>query len=210
VIKEYTPDENSILKSRESLAQTPSVADLTGNEFEKGKKNLFEQVSDYFDSIGNNIYNDELGDISLNRRSARDDIAHGVGRLKAVTFAAVPDVLKSGEVISFTKNHKGRGYDTAIIAAPVNIKGERHYVAAVVNRSSVKSGQIDTQRFYLHEVYSDKKASELFKTVWRFLQNVGHGSSEAINNNIGYFSESVNSKDKKNKQTSNSDASKGE
>jgi hypothetical protein len=43
----------------------------------------------------------------------------------------------------------------------------------------------------------NKKAPKLFKTVGRFLQNVGHGSSEAINNNIGDFSENVNSKIKK-------------
>jgi hypothetical protein len=82
-IKEYTPSEDVMVKNREELPNAKSVAELTGTEFEKSEQNLFEQVSDFFDSIGNNIYNEFLGDIRLSRSGARDDIAHGVGRLKA-------------------------------------------------------------------------------------------------------------------------------
>jgi len=193
IIREFTPNEEAMAKNRENLAQANSVAELTGNEFGKSETGLFDQVSNYFDSVGNSVYNEELGDIGLSRRGVRDDIAHGVGRLKAITFAAVPDVLKNGTIISYTENHKGRGYDTAIIAAPVNIGDSRHYVAAVVIRSYVESDNVDSQRFYLHEVHSDKKTSELFKTVWHLLRDVGYGSSNASTYNIGDSQKNVNS-----------------
>jgi len=57
MIKEYIPNEEAIAKSRENLAQAKPVAELTGNEFGKGETNLFNQVSDYFDNMGNSVYN---------------------------------------------------------------------------------------------------------------------------------------------------------
>jgi len=185
MIRRYTPNEEVMAKGRKNLVWAKSVAELTGNEFAKGETSLFDQVSDYFGSVGNSVYNEELGDVGLSRNGIRDDIAHGVGRLKAITFAAVPNVLEHGTIISYTENHKGRGYDTAIIAAPVNIGGNRHYVAAVVNRNRGKSGETSTQQFYLHEVYSNKKTSELFKTVAHLLQGAERSSSDASNNKIG-------------------------
>jgi hypothetical protein len=164
-IKEYAPSEDTMVKNREELPNAAPVAELMGTEFEKSEQNLFEQVSDFFDNIGNNIYNEHLGDIRLSRSGARDDIAHGVGRLKAATFKAVPDVLEKGAIINYAENHKGHKYDTAIIAAPVNVNGKRHYVAAVVRRDKNLSQRNASQRFYLHEVYTNKKTSELFKSV---------------------------------------------
>jgi len=187
IIREYAPNEETIAKSRENLTRAKPVAELTGNEFEKGETDLYTQVSDYFDSTSNSVHNEELGDINLTRSGARDDIAHGVGRLKAITFAAVPDVLKNGVIIHYSENHKERGYDSAVFAAPVNIGGNRYYVAAVVNRSHIKPDKIDSQRFYLHEVYSNKKTSELFKSVEHLLQDEEHSSSDVSNNKISLF-----------------------
>jgi len=159
---------------------------------------LFDQVSDYFGSVGNSVHNEKLGDIGLSRNGIRDDIAHGVGRLKAIAFAAVPNVLERGTIISYTENHKDRGYDTAIIAAPISIGDNRHYVATVVNRKRSKSEVTSSQQFYLHEVYSNKKTSELFKTVAHLLQRAERSSSDAFTNNkIRHSGENVNSKTKK-------------
>jgi len=192
MIKEYTPNEEAMAKSRENLTRTKPVAELTGNEFEKSETDLYTQVLNYFDSICNSIHNEELGDINLTRSGARDDIAHGVGRLKAIAFAAVPDVLRNGVIIDYAENHKGRGYDSVIFAAPINISGNRHYMATVVNRSQIKPGKIDSQRFYLHEVYSNKKTSELFKSVEHLLQDEEHSSSDASAYNIGNSQKNVN------------------
>lgn len=54
----------------------------------------------------------------------------------ATAYKALPRVLKRGIEITDRKNHKGRGYGTATIAAPVLINGKRANMAVVVMRTS--------------------------------------------------------------------------
>ena len=89
-----------------------------------------------------------LGSVILDRRGVKSDIAHGIGRAKAATFAAVPAVIQQGRQIDYQQNWKGRGYDTYVFAAPVELAGKPTYVAAVV-----RSGA--DNRFYLHEVIDE-------------------------------------------------------
>lgn len=128
-----------------ALRNSGLVAQLTGSEFSKGSKKLSEQVSDFFRSLGNRVLRHNFGEVIIDNRSIKDDMAHGIGRAKAVAFAAVPNVIKDGQQIDYQPNWKGRGYDTYIFAAPVDIGGQRSYVAAVVRSDSAN-------RFYLHEV----------------------------------------------------------
>ena len=101
----------------------------------------------------------------LDERSIKNDIAHGIGRAKAITFAAVPDVIANGQQIDYQENWKGRGKDSYIFAAPVVFGNQRGFVAAVVIQG-------DDNRFYLHEVigpdgeliYIKKDAPETVKT----------------------------------------------
>lgn len=156
-------------KLRESIPQINAdapVSSLTGQEFPRGSKKLSEQVADFFRRIGNRITRGGFGDVILDSRSVKDDIAHGIGRAKAVTFAAVPDVIQNGRQIDSVPNWKGRGRDSYVFAAPVDIGGQRSYVAAVVLRG-------EDNRFYLHEVvdadgnviYMKESAPETIKTV---------------------------------------------
>ena len=86
-----------------------------------------------------------FGDVILDERSIKNDIAHGIGRAKAITFAAVPDVIANGQQIDYQENWKGRGKDSYIFAAPVVFGNQRGFVAAVVLRGNDNA-------FYLHEV----------------------------------------------------------
>lgn len=165
-ITKYVPEEAEMAENRKHLSVTKPVTLLTGKEFTKGETPLLEQVAEYFQSINGQVKNDLLGDIALTRNGIKADLLHGFGRLKAITFKAVPDVLKDGAIINYIENHKGRGYESAIIAAPVNVAGERHYVAVVVNRNR------NSQVFYLHEVYESNKRAELFKSVSGLLQGM--------------------------------------
>lgn len=144
---------------REVAGMEP-VASLTGEEFKKGEVDLVTQVSDFFDEIGNAVHNEQLGDIVLDRRSVKDDISHGIGRKKAVAFAAVPDVLRDGKVIDFQEDWKGRGYQTAVVSAPIYIGEEKYFVGAVVSRNDGET------RFYVHEVLAveQKEGQAPFKT----------------------------------------------
>lgn len=139
-------------------AEMEPVAEITGKEFPKGETDLVTQVENFFNRQGNRVYNQQLGEIVLDRRGIKSDIAHGIGRKKAAAFAAVADVLEKGQVIDYQKNWKGRGYDTAVVAAPITINGEPYLMGVVAVKSSLSN------RFYLHEVLTEKDGAAPFKT----------------------------------------------
>ena len=146
-------------KNIKYVANMKPVAKLSGNEFAKGNTDLVTQVCEYFNSIGNKVES-KYGTIILNRTGVKSSISHGIGRKKAVAFKAVPDVIKNGRIIDYTNNYKKRGYDTAVISAPIHLGDEDYYVAAVINVEKEKNS------FYLHEVaiLNKKEDETLFKT----------------------------------------------
>lgn len=141
------------------------VSRLTGSEFQKSGGKLTDQVGAFFRRLGNRVTRRNFGDVILDERSIKNDIAHGIGRAKAITFAAVPDVIANGQQIDYQENWKGRGKDSYIFAAPVVFGNQRGFVAAVVLRGNDNA-------FYLHEVigpdgeliYIKKDAPETVKT----------------------------------------------
>ena len=101
----------------------------------------------------------ELGRGVLDKEGVQSSIGHGVGRLKAAAFYAVPDVIQNGRVSDRQKDWKGRGYDTAVIAAPISI-GEKEYICEVVVEQ-----RSNRQGFYVHEVEIKEKLGNVFKTA---------------------------------------------
>ena len=75
-----------------------------------------------------------------------DNIVHGIGRAKAITFAAVPDVIANGQQIDYQQNWKGRGYDTYTFAAPITYEWQKTYLGVIVAHDT------QSNRYYLHEV----------------------------------------------------------
>ena len=145
-------------KNIEDVTKMESVSNLTGNEFAKSDIGLPKQVEQFFANLNNSVENLEIGDVELTKRGAKDSIAHGIGRKKAVSFAAVPDTIKNGKIIDFQSNWKGRGYDTVVLAAPITIESERYYQGVIVLREKTN------QRFYVHEVLTEKESDTSFKT----------------------------------------------
>ena len=99
----------------------------------------------------------------LDERSVKDSIAQGIGRNKAIAFAAVPAIIKGGAIIDRQKNWKGRKYGSVTFAAPVKIADDGYIGIVIANELlEQKDG---THRFYLHEVVLQKSLlSEEFKT----------------------------------------------
>ena len=179
-IKEI-PDtiKEDLLENRKIVAKMDPIAELEDTLFEKSKKTLSEQVLDFFNERGNNAYNDVVGDVELSKKGIDDDIAHGMGRAKAITYAAVPQVIEEGKIIDYQQNWKNRGYDTIVFAAPVKIKGEHlggEYLEAVIARRSTRH---NVQRFYVHEALSIEK-EKLAVLDWR-LNKIHFTSSEFPN-----------------------------
>lgn len=141
------------------LENTAPVKELSGQEFQKDGVKLTEKVPAFFDSINNVAHNEELGDVVLDLKGVEDSIAHGVGRLKAAAFMAVPEVIEKGFVFNREHNWKERGWDTAVIIAPVKIGAEDYACEVVVKKAR---GQ---QKFYLHEVEIKKTLDDVFKSV---------------------------------------------
>lgn len=141
------------------LEKTAPVRELSGGEFQKDGVKLTDKVPAYFKSIGNVAHNDELGDVVLDLKGVEDSIAHGIGRLKSAAFMAVPDVIEKGFIFNREENWKERGWNTAVIVAPIKL-GEDDYVCEVVVKKV--RGQ---QRFYLHEVEIKKTLDGVFKSV---------------------------------------------
>lgn len=142
----------------QEVATMAPVAQITGNEFAKGEVDLITQVERFFAQENNEVYNPQIGTVILDRKGVKSDIAHGIGRKKAAAFAAVPDVIEKGRVVDYQKNWKQRGYDTAVIAAPIQIGEEEHIAAIIAIRSR------NTNLFYLHEVMTTKNGAMPFKT----------------------------------------------
>lgn len=61
-------------------------------------------------------------------------------------------------MIDFQENWKNRGYQTAVIAAPIEMDGERYLMGAVIRRESGDA------RFYVHEILTTKEGQAPFKT----------------------------------------------
>ena len=136
------------------LLENPAVCTLSGNEFAPIEGvNLTDRVVEYYKGFGGIALSPILGEVILNKKGIDDSIGHGVGRNKAIAFAAVKDVIEKGILIDYDINHKDRGYDSAVISAPIEIKKERHICSVVITR-------MKDNRFYLHEVIEQKKLSD--------------------------------------------------
>ncbi|MCB7317516.1 hypothetical protein [Lacrimispora sp. 210928-DFI.3.58] len=145
--------ENHIEQNYKMVQKMDPAAELTGSEFPKGDKDLVSQVTEFYESVGGKVHNDVVGDIYLDRESVKSDIGHGIGRLKAISFAAVPDVLQKGRVLNYNENWKGRKYDSAVIGAKIKID-QGKYAGEYYELAVVKIAQ--DNRMYLHEVHTIK------------------------------------------------------
>lgn len=164
------------------------VTSIKRNVFQKGNTKLTDMVAQYFNSLGNNVFNAELGDIELNKMGIKDSMAHGIGALKAAAFKAVPRVIEKGKIVDYQENWKSRGKDTVVLSAPILIDGIQHYMGVILLRE-LNSGM---QRFYLHEISLNKKEVNPFKTATAVGQASSKRSGLTSNNSISKSETNVN------------------
>ena len=166
--------KNDIENNIKEVANMDSVSDLDGTEFAKSEVDLVTQVDNYFKTFNEQVDNSVLGTVDITTRGIKDSIAHGLGRNKAIAFKAVPFVIENGLIIDYQPNWKNRGYDTFVLGAPITIKGENYYEAVVVIREK------QNQRFYVHEVITEKRTELSFKTGTTKSGVPGDNSSPSI------------------------------
>ena len=92
---------------------------------------------------------ENFGTVELTKSGARATVQHGNSKAKQVAVAAVPEVIQKGKQIGYEQNWQGRGYDTYVFAAPVEIDGTKLYEGVIVREYTRQNGM---KNFYVHEV----------------------------------------------------------
>lgn len=158
--EDISPEQEQEIRAAYEYAMNGEpVARLTGEEFQKDDVPLTEKVTRlYKEKYGGKATHPELGDIKLDLEGVKASLAHGIGRVKAAAYAAVPQLIEKGKIVDRQTNWKGRGYDTVVMVAPLEIGGVPYVGEVVVEKRSNRQG------FYLHEVEIKEKLADAFKT----------------------------------------------
>ena len=133
------------------------VCVLSGNEFlPVAGKTFAQQVLDFFLSQGG-FAQSPWGEVILDMKGIQSDKAHGVGRIKAASFAAIKDVLEKGSIILPLDYYATRGKKqmTGMMAAPILI-GDDSFICVVVVIYNLTE-----RRLYLHETFLTEKIPEI-------------------------------------------------
>ncbi len=182
---------NSAVQQLRSMSEVTSI---TGTEFAPDGRKLTDKVTEFWNKeYGGVAKNPVLGDVVLDARSVKASIAHGVGRLKSAAFAVVHDVIEQGVLVEIAPDWKGRGEDSYVIAAPVQIGNTAYVCEVVVMKGETRTG------FYLHEVQIKEKLLDVFKTgvvtgtsgapksilldVWQRVKQIEENCSKVVDEN---------------------------
>lgn len=133
-----------------------SVYALTGKEFVKSNIKLDEQVLNEYKKIGYKARNPVVGEVELNRSAITDAMSHALGnRFRVAAFAAVPDVIEKGQVLSYIESWKEKPEDDrVVIGARVTYGGDKAFEIVV---EKVKTR---TNTLYLQDVLIEKESSQ--------------------------------------------------
>ena len=144
----------TLLEQKEFLFNSKPVAVLAGDEFAKREGiTLMQQVTEYYTAIGGKALSPVYGEVILDKKGVDNDFAHGVGRIKAVAFAAVPQIIEKGAVILPMLQHKNDSQiESAMIGAPIEIASKEYVVVVVIRRN-----KIGDTRLYIHEITVKQK-----------------------------------------------------
>lgn len=145
--------EEDIKKNSETLRSMDVVKTLSGDEFKSNGNRMLDRVTEFFDSLGNNVYSDVFGDVALTKSSARSEIRHGLTSSKVAAFAALPEVITNGVVIDSLD--KGQGLERLVVAAPIIIGTDKYYMGVMLQRNT------QSQRLYAHDVVIEKEPTAL-------------------------------------------------
>ena len=133
------------------------VCVLTGDEFlPKPGITFAGQVLNFFLSQGG-LAHSPWGDVLLDMKGIQNDKSHGIGRIKAASFAAIKDVLEKGSIILPLDYYAtgGKKQMTGMMAAPILI-GTDSFICVVVVIYNLQE-----RRLYLHETFLTEKNPEI-------------------------------------------------
>ena len=139
------------------ILHSEPVCTLTGNEFLPQQGITFaDQVLNFFNSQGGSAQS-PWGEVLLDKKGIQSDKSHGIGRIKAASFAAIKDVIEKGEIILPLDYYAtgGKKQMTGMIAAPIKIGSDSFICVVVVIFNLIE------KRLYLHETFLTEKIPEI-------------------------------------------------
>jgi len=152
---EAQKERGKLLSLREFLfgENRQSVVTLNGTEFAGGDVGKLRfRIAEWYAKNDNAVVTVEgVGPVKLDVAAVEHSLSHGTWRQKIAAFAAVPDVLRKGEIIYREPLKGATNGDYIHIAAPVQI-GERDYIVDVMVKADSNGS-----RMYLHDVILTEK-----------------------------------------------------
>ena len=139
----------AIKKNQTNISIMPAIRTDSSKLFTMGP-GLYKNIKRYYTGANRVVPSNVFGQIEITSGKLSESFGHGMTPLKAATYAVLPDVLKNGHVASYVEKFENDNFDSAVLAAPVEItdgplKGE-YYVGAVV-----KLYQDGSNKYYTHD-----------------------------------------------------------
>ena len=199
-VSENDAIKTQLIESQHTLNDMDAVADVKTPLSFSSKKAAREWAIAELKTTGYRVDRMNFGVITFNAKQINKALNYLDDNEEFAAFAALPKVLKKGKEITKHDNHKGRGYGTVTIAAPVTINGIRGNMAVVVKKnigdSDYRMHRILTPngaKFSFDDI-SDIKKETATKPSGATTSAVAPTIGSVSNNNIPYASESVNTK----------------
>lgn len=189
--KEKTSLANIIIKNIDTIPNKEVFN--VNNEFVYRDKKPSEAVWQYFKSLGNIVYNNELGIVELTRKGAKSTVsgAHQFNELKTNAIYAIKDVIEKGKIISHEANYDAQGVDRYIIVGKGTILNKSCCVGVII-KSYPQNTQMNS-KFYIHDAItievSSKKQTRSHEAISRVnneltsVSRISH-NNETVNNNF--------------------------
>lgn len=114
-------------------AQAPVSEKEVDYTFEGLQKSV-EWAAEFFADGNDRVYRPDMGEIIVDKKRIRKALMYAKNESEVMAFAVLEDVIRKGTTIDGHSDHKGRGYETITIAAPVVINGTRFNMAAVIRK----------------------------------------------------------------------------
>ena len=189
--KEKTSLANIIIKNIDTIPNKEVFN--VNNEFVYRDKKPSEAVWQYFKSLGNTVYNNDLGIVELTRKGAKSTVsgAHQFNELKTNAIYAIKDVIEKGKIISHEANYDAQGVDRYIIVGKGTILNKSCCVGVII-KSYPQNTQMNS-KFYIHDAItievSSKKQTRSHEAISRVnneltsVSRISH-NNETVNNNF--------------------------
>ncbi len=151
--------DNMIKVHNMNNVATVATVDLGfGDSLPENKDKLLAHIKKSgWETIRTNL----VGEVKMTSKSIKGLLMHGDGGLATLKYVdAIPEVLFHGEIVQGDVNHKGKGFNTLTMAAPVRFTGKDggDYYVSVTLKRAFGEDKI-SQSVYVESVLAMKKGT---------------------------------------------------